>query len=68
MFALRQAARDQVILARPDGIRAVDQYIGLIAAHLDADAADELKPAKIGTRTLILRADLEGMLQRAVEA
>lgn len=28
----------------------------------------ELKPAKIGTRTLILRADLEGMLQRAAGA
>lgn len=30
--------------------------------------AGELKPAKIGTRTLILRTDLEGMLQRAVAA
>ena len=28
----------------------------------------ELKPAKIGTRTLILRTDLEGMLQRATGA
>lgn len=30
--------------------------------------AGKLKPAKIGTRTLILRTDLEGMLQRAVAA
>lgn len=28
----------------------------------------ELKPAKIGTRTLILRSDLEGMLERAKAA
>jgi len=34
----------------------------------DLIRAGELKPAKIGTRTLILRADLEGMLQRAVGA
>lgn len=30
--------------------------------------AGKLKPAKIGTRTLILRTDLECMLQRAVAA
>ena len=30
--------------------------------------AGKLKPAKIGTRTLLLRTDLEGMLQRAVAA
>ena len=30
--------------------------------------AGKLKPAKIGTRTLILRTDLESMLQRAVAA
>lgn len=30
--------------------------------------AGELKPAKIGTRTLILRRDLEGMLERAKAA
>lgn len=30
--------------------------------------AGELKPAKVGARTLILRSDLERMLQRAVAA
>lgn len=30
--------------------------------------AGELKPAKVGARTLILRSDLEDMLQRAVAA
>jgi excisionase family DNA binding protein len=30
----------------------------------DLIRAGELKPAKIGTRTLILRRDLEGMIER----
>ena len=30
--------------------------------------AGKIKPAKIGTRTLIMRSDLEAMIQRAVAA